>query len=340
MKKTGKIILSITITTVVLEVLLRFFGISPGVYLVHRLEPYKFDHELGWVTRPGSAYLRISPEYMHYNFYNPQGYPVEFEKRNQPLNRQTNKVVLIGNSFVESYYLPYKKSFPYLLDASIQDKEILNLGVSGYTPAQYLLQARRNLPNFKISSIVVIFVPYQDITYLSAPYFPGGYAKPIFKKGNYTKPSNTPLSNTSPKRTSQIEDFSSIATFLQPVMNSLFGYINPHYNYVLSREQLMFSHEGFQEALNVLKQIKIEFATDKKFMIVYAPSEFELADRSIFEANLNKFTKNCQEIKLECYIPDHFLDTNEDFRKFYYRQDHHPSAYGAEKMASYILKIL
>jgi hypothetical protein len=58
-----------------LELALRVLGFTAGVYPSHRLMPYQFDSELGWVPRPSTRYLRVSPEYLHFNYYNKDGFP-------------------------------------------------------------------------------------------------------------------------------------------------------------------------------------------------------------------------------------------------------------------------
>lgn len=337
--KSSVVIFSILCLIFSLEFGLRLFGIKPGVYLVHRLNPYDFDPLFGWVIRKNSSYLRISPEYLHYNYYNSEGLPTTFSNKDQRLDSQFPKIALFGNSLVESYYLPYDKSFPHLIERKINNLEVLNLGVSGYTPGQYLLQARQYLKDYPVQKIVVFFVPFQDIKYLNNPLFPGGFSKPVFNE-NLSAPMNTPLQEYVPHRKLQLEDYSSILTLSQPILNHWFGYVNRYYDMKMTESDVDFSQIEFLDSLRYFKQIQKEWGSNNEFYVMYVPSEFEYQFPHVFSLNLTRFHQGCTQLDLNCKIPDFFQDPKEDYRLFYYKKDHHPSEYGARKMADYLIRTL
>lgn len=337
--KISLVLVGIVILLLVTEYGLRLFGIKPGVYIVHRLNPYDFDSNFGWMIRKNSSYLRISPEYLHYNYYNSQGLPTSYKNKDQILDPKSPKIALLGNSLVESYYLPYEKSFPYLIDRKINSLEVLNLGVSGYTPGQYLLQARQYLKNFNVQMVVVFFVPFQDIKYLNNPVFPGGFAKPVFNQ-NLSTPMNTPLQEYVPRRKLQLEDYSSLITLLQPVLNQWFGYVNRYYDMSITESDVDFSTAEFSDALRYFKEIHNEWDPSKEFYVMYIPSEFEYQFPRVLSSNLERFSQSCSQLNLNCKVPDFFQDPKEDYRLFYYKKDHHPSPYGARKMADFLTDYL
>jgi len=107
---------------------------------------------------------------------------------NLSLDANRPSVAIIGDSFVEGYCLPYKKSFAYLLGDLVKDKQIINLGVNGYSPDQYLLYSRRHLKNFNVKDIIVAFFPYNDIPMVFRKYTESqklGYSKPYFEENNF-----------------------------------------------------------------------------------------------------------------------------------------------------------
>ncbi len=319
---------------------LRLLGVEPGLSIVHRLNPYQFDPELGWATRPHSSFLRSSPEYIHYNYYDKDGLPATFENRNGQITPEAPKIVLIGNSYVESYYVPYKKSFPAILDESLRasGKRVLNLGVSGYTPAQYLLQARRHLPKHNVDSVFVFLVPYQDIRFLNSPFFPGGYPKPIFGE-RLDSPLNTPLSVSLLKKskTRQLEDYSALLTVLQPLLFKWIGYRNAIYDYPIDFDKMLFSVDEFGDALRYSKQIQTELGSKANVFTVYAPTEFEYHDDRISK-NLVAFRQACDQLLVRCLVPPHVeFPPGGNFQVLYYEKDRHPSSTGAALIADFLV---
>lgn len=321
---------------------LRAFGVSAGLSIANRLNPYQFDSTLGWTTRPGTSFLRSSPEYLHYNYYDREGLPTTFEKRKEAVEADIPKVVLLGNSYVESYYVPYKKSFPYLLEQRLPNRKVLNLGVSGYTPAQYMIQARRHLPRHEnVDKIFIFLVPYQDIGFLDLPTFPGGYPKPVFGE-DLMQPVNTPL--TLPARRvvgkKNIEDYSALITVLQPVLFKWLGYRNAIYDYPINFDRLLFSVADFLKVLKYSKKIQEEFGRAENVFTVYAPTEFEYLNDRITK-NLIAFRLACDQLQIRCLVPP-FVEhpPNGDYRPFYYPKDRHPSPHGSALIAAFLADFL
>lgn len=126
-----------------------------------RLSVYEFDDILGWKTKPDSKAFRSTGNFAHYNYYGPQGFPVDKDNWEESLNADTPSVAIIGDSLTEGYYLPYENTFTYLIDQKVPDIQVINLGVSGYAPDQYLLFARRHIDDYNVTDVIVIFFPRQ-----------------------------------------------------------------------------------------------------------------------------------------------------------------------------------
>lgn len=313
-------------------------GIRPGVYTVNRLTPYEFNETFGWITRKKSTYLRASPEYLHNNYYNPQGFPSTKEEKDQSINGKTPSVAFIGNSFVESYYVPYENSFPNKVKLALKH-EVINLGVSGYSPGQYLLQSRKYLSQYNIKEVIIFFVPFQDIRVLLQPKFPGGYAKPVFG-ADLSHPSNTPLKNIPSIKKKTLEDYSSLATIAQPFFNKWFGHIHSSYKYQVSPDQTRYSELAMAGAFRYFKKIQDESQGKYKVTVVYIPAEFEYRNVEIVNSNFNNFTNVCRNMQMNCLIPDFFKQSLNDYQKLYYIEDHHISQIGSDMMAEYLIHYL
>lgn len=334
MKKVLFPLLFLVLLILLAEAGLRIVGIQPGVYTRHRLNPYEFDNVFGWITRKNTSFLRISPDYAHYNYYGAQGFPVASSEKDKVYAKEGKKIAFIGNSFAESYYVPYEKSFPYLVDKNLTNAEIINLGVSGYTPGQYLMQARKYLPQFDISKVIIFYVPFQDIFHINRPFFPGGFAKPVFGD-DLTTPINLPLKENVP-RNKQLEDYSSLITLLQPQLNKWFGYVNETYDWKFHPDRIRFYEEDHLEALRYFKRIEDDMKLQGKMITVYLPSEFEFSDMEVLKENILDFEEGCKKARLECVVPEYFLKEANHYKKLYWPHDHHPSLYGSEKMAEFL----
>ena len=172
----GLVILLLTL----FEVGLRLVGIGPEVW------PYEFDSELGWEPKPSFAVYRSTPWFAHFVYFNADGFPTAKEHLEDTVDRSIPAIALIGDSYVEGYSVPYEKSFAHSLDQAIEGRQVINLGVAGYSPEQYLLRARQFLPEFLVTHVVVVLFTENDLASLDKPRY-GPYAKPRFGK-DLTRP--------------------------------------------------------------------------------------------------------------------------------------------------------
>ena len=220
-----KIVILVTVLAALLffcEFILRnVIGIVPST---DRMVTYQFDDTLGWKTRSDYKYYRSSHYYGHFNYYNPQGFPTDFARWHEDASTTTPSIAILGSSHAESYYLPYEQSFPYLLEQKFREKgaekQVLNLGVSGYAPDQYLLRARTEFPKYHVTDIVVVFFPYNDLPGIESDEYQG-FAKPYFKD-SLASPENLPLAPPPSQKeeiglSAQIRN-TAIYTLLRPML--------------------------------------------------------------------------------------------------------------------------
>lgn len=249
----------IVVALVILESAVRLIGIPAGQARLAKLE---FDDTLGWRTKKSSRIFHSFAHSAHFSYYNPDGFPVLKQNWNQPSSREAPSIAVIGDSFTEGHYLPYEYTFTNLLDQRIGTKQVINLGVRGYSPDQYLLAARRHLGDYNVTDIVVMFFPYNDVPE-ALQDTADGYAKPLFGD-TFDEPLNTPLT--------KLRGDDNVPAILEPVVNrpALIQVTKPIFGqYVLAPLGLWPSrynvepvfHEEFamRKSLRLIKQIEVEF---------------------------------------------------------------------------------
>ena len=251
----------------------------------------------------------------------------------------TPSIAIIGDSLTEGYYLPYENTFTYLIDQKVPDRQVINLGVSGYAPDQYLLSARRHLDDYNVTDLIVIFFPGNDVRDVKAEkYFT--YAKPKFGP-SLEEPINTPLEKFGRGERKgvlrQLNDRSALARTLNPVIFKYFGGmlgIN-----VPSALPAYHDEAGMRKALQLIKQIDVEFPVER-FTVYYAPQYEEILEPNLFAHNITLFLKLCDEFNVRCTTPERFIQNVSDPADLYIPNDGHFSKLGASLFADEIVEML
>lgn len=320
-----------------LELVLRRYGLQPRQ---ERLTVYEFDDELGWRNRKQAKQLRMIPQNHGFDFYfiytDANGFPADKQRRYTVLDHKRPSIMLIGDSFVAGEYLPYKKNFAYLLAAMLPKFQVINTGVPGYAPDQYLMVSRRHLAHYNVKTAIVVFFPFNDIADLYRDNL-FGYQRPVFGE-SFDRPTNLPLVRTYGKDRKRnyiqkIADNSAIYTLLRPLIKSS----NRRYNrefWVTSIKDIIYDRTGMERALSFIGKIKKENpAVD--LMIYYMPHCEELLHRDIFKKNIDLFKEIADGMGLAHITPDSFSCLS-DPRIAYNIADGHLSAFGAELVAQEI----
>lgn len=307
--RLGNLILLLTSTLLCLcvsEVGLRLVGVTPEE------RPYRFHSTLGWVPKPSSETFRSTPWFAHFVHFNVDGFPTTPEGMNDSVSRTRPSIALIGDSHAEGYGLPYRESFAHLLSQSLAGYQLLNLGVAGYSPEQYLLRARQALPGFEVVGALVVFFAYNDLEGLDRPVYAARYSKPVFGD-DFDVPINTPLQDLAAGGSrSLFRSFvrnTALYTFIRPVYRT---YIAPLETDTFAREgdEYIFSRSKMRRAVAMIAAIR-ETIPQAGFAITYLPSYPELVSDA-FGRNREAFLEACKREAVACHVPDYFSTMTEE----------------------------
>lgn len=326
-------VLSLAALLAVIEGGLRLWGIDPST---ERMVAYQFDPTLGWKTREDFKYYRSSLYYGQFNYYNPEGLPTSADKWHDRASTTLPSIAILGSSFAESYYLPYEESFPALIERAA-GKPVLNFGVSGYAPGQYLLRAREEFPKYTLTDIVVIFFPYKDLPGLDENEYQG-YEKPYFGE-TLDKPVNTPVTLRSPEKKKE--------GFVGYVRNSaLYTLLRPYVRKEIAlglregnKTAIRYDGTTMERALRVFKVIEQE-NPNARLVIYQIPYYKELEDKELFQANVALYREACAKAELTCLSMDEIIATHPRADELFILGDGHVTAYGAKLIADDILRAI
>lgn len=277
------------------EVALRLAGIgetSEGI-----ADNYEFDDQLGWVPFQSREVLRSSPFFeMHSVYFSADGFPTTADRVNDRADRDVPTIALIGDSFTEAYQLRYEETFAYHLDRAIPDRQVVNLGVSGYGPAQYLLSARERMAGLQVTDIVVVVFPWNDFPYVPHEVYQG-MSKPRFEPGSYEAPSNTPLEELVPvveggavkRAVRRLALYTVARRFVRGVLFPVETGIDA--------ATLRIDDVNMRTGLEIVKQIQLE-NPDASFLVYYVPCGPELEDEALWRDNLERFGSVCDELEM------------------------------------------
>jgi hypothetical protein len=330
-KEVVLVLLSFVMALVAAEVVARIFDVTP---YQTRLERYRFDEIIGWRTRRTYSTYISRRRYAHHLYYDNDGFPSGESGVDESASRDVPSIALIGDSFVEGYYLPHDQTIAYLLGRST-NKPILNLGVSGYSPGQYLLSARRHLNEFNVSDIVVFFFAYNDAAYVDSDVY-RGYEKPLVSTDTF-EPLNVPLDKRDGGESEirgvlrNVLDEFALWSLLKP----LFVAIGEGGGDDVAAEQLEAA--ALNKSLQLIARIGIEFPA-ARLHVFYVPELAELLERPVYQFNIDSFMIACVEFSLRCVAPDGLAEG--DVEAHYIPEDRHFSARGAMLVADQVGKLL
>lgn len=321
---------SILVALVLAEIAARWLNISPSQT---NMERHEFDPALGWKTKRAHTAYVSRRNYAHYIFYNRDGLPSGKNDIEKYASREQPSIALIGDSFIEGAYLPYEKTIASTLDKKTA-KQVLNFGVDGYSPGQYLLSARERLREYNVTDIVVFLFAHNDTPYVNRDSYLG-YAKPLVTVPGYT-PSNIPLN----KAKGEKPDRGLAANMLHEL--ALWSLVKPLVGSILRSdfmitEPIKYDVFEMEKALQLIGQIHVE-NPNASFYVYYIPDISELVKKEVIDYNLGTFIKICSELRLRCISPSPFLV--DDAKKLYIPIDHHFSELGAKLVVDQLHELL
>lgn len=156
------VILSVVITTVALEAVLRIF--KPQVYFGERLNTW--DEELGIRHIPGTATHLVRPEFSTEVVINSKGLRDVEHSYDKPSG--TRRILCLGDSFTFGFGVERHEAFPSLLEDLLNtDKhadgwEVINAGVCGHGTAHQLAYFETEGYRYAPELILLCICPIND----------------------------------------------------------------------------------------------------------------------------------------------------------------------------------
>ena len=211
-----------------------------------------------------------------------------FGARDRERNKQgdTNRIVFLGDSFIEGYGLNEPERLSNLLEQQSK-REVLNFGCGYFTPTQEYLVYKNLAAGFTHNTVVIGILPFNDLTEADTsfhendrfvhyqPYFQGTYPdyQLIYRENKlsastFNKQGYFALQNTTRQRVIRfLKEFSfwyNIYQFIktnQPLVNSAAKPFSGYYDYTRPQiEKLLFCLGKFKEA-----------AVGKRILVVTIP---------------------------------------------------------------------
>lgn len=303
------------------EVAARLAGFEPSR---PGISSYQFDATLGWRTYRGFTYSRPSARGTHALYYNLDGLPTDSAGLRTRADRGLPSVALIGDSFAEGYYLPFEQTLEHRLATLRHDRQILNFGVAGYSPDQYLLAARARLAEFEVREIVVLFFPFNDVPYVDRESYMH-YAKPRFGE-SLNRPINVPLRRSRPLLAESLATYTVLATFYRTFVRP----VAPNYRYDL---------QGMNRSVDLIARIRRE-NPGVGFLVYYIPAAAEFGHRAALRENLKEFDAACDRNGLRCATAVGAFSSLPAPSAAYDPVDGHFSATGARLVAEHVNRLL
>lgn len=303
------------------EVTARLAGIRPSR---PGIESYRFDPTLGWRTHRGFTYLRSSPRGNQALFYDLDGFPTDSAGLQRRADRNIPSLAMIGDSFAEGYYLPFEHTPAHRLAALKPDRQVLNFGVAGCSPDQYLLVARARLAEFNVREIVVNFFPFNDVPFVDRDSYMH-YARPRFGE-SLDRPDNLPLTRSRPLLAENLAMYTVLARFYRRFVRP----IAPNYRY---------DTRGLDRSVELIATIRDENPT-AEFLAYYIPAAGEFEDPVALRANIAGFESGCERNGVRCATAVSAFSNLAEPTIAYDLTDGHFSAHGAELVAEHVTRLL
>src|ERR1043166_4875618 len=134
---------------------------------------YRFDPVLGWDNLPGAEGRFTRSEFSHYVKISASGMR---DADVAPKQTGEFRVAVLGDSFAWGVGADYGERFTEVVEARNQSINVLNFGVAGFSPIQYVFQLDKVFP-FKPDYVVVALCLGNDI-FDNVTYSPYDHPKP------------------------------------------------------------------------------------------------------------------------------------------------------------------
>lgn len=138
-----------------------------------RLVLYELDPQIGWTLRPNARTIITSPDDRDIPVkINPLG----IRDQNHPYTKAANtfRVLILGDSFAEAQDVYLEESFPFRVEQCLNQKqpgqsiEVINGGVSGYSPVEEYLYYRNEGVKYNPDLVILVLYVGNDLVDLDS----------------------------------------------------------------------------------------------------------------------------------------------------------------------------
>lgn len=138
----------------------------------------EYDQLLGWRLKPNASTMNEAWEFSHEIRTNSRG----FRDDETPLDRRpgTRRVLLVGDSYGMGDGVPRGALFADRLEKLLDDTEVVNLCVQGYSTDQEMLLYQREGVQYKPDAVLLALTLANDILDNTMTKLPSGLQKPYF----------------------------------------------------------------------------------------------------------------------------------------------------------------
>jgi hypothetical protein len=163
--RASLLLTSLLVTLLILEVVVRIF--IPQQLIVRRPNMYKPDtNGLGWKHQANVSTVVNTGEGEVHFYSDEKGFRVA--SADQPPRSPDYKVLALGDSFLEALQVEYEDTMTAYVERELSaqlgsEVQVVNTGVSGWDPNQYLMQAKEELANEKYDLVLVFLYSPNDI---------------------------------------------------------------------------------------------------------------------------------------------------------------------------------
>lgn len=159
------------------ELLLRVAGYEPFPTPQGFREIFRYDPVLGWSHKPGTFATVEHPRFRADIRISSGGLrDKEYRYSRSP---GIKRIVILGDSFSWGWGVEVSEAFPDLLEAALENVEVINAGVPGYSTDQELLWLEREGLKYQ-PDLVILQLFLNDIRHNNADLVHGVFYKPIF----------------------------------------------------------------------------------------------------------------------------------------------------------------
>lgn len=248
------------------------------VTLLLYLEGLATEHESGTAyVKTGVALVKASVLPVGWASDSAQQSYVNYLELDDPRKPPTQRVVTIGDSFTFGYDVADDETYSFYLETSLENSEVLNMGVTAYGIDQAVLKYLQYGSQYKPDVVILGVLPH-DYLRAGLPFF--SYSKPVFKYDEQTGSFQLTNIKTPPpsqvlaelERTIRPHKVYSLALLRNLLIRAYWQYINP-----APREQY------YQEMDLIIEHVLSELlestrATDTKVLVVQIPHGNQFSD--------------------------------------------------------------